>query len=122
MHPSFSSHYPATIVVITTIVCGRTLSTELKILAVPAFTVRPCAPRRNDDDDAGLDAALIHSTIDAIPSPNGLLGRMGGARGIVREDGGIVVVVSAYEWNEDVTPEGAWLGGYVDKDGNEVRS
>ncbi|CAN0535207.1 unnamed protein product [Ectocarpus sp. 8 AP-2014] len=47
---------------------------------------------------------------------------MGGARGIVRENGGVVVVVSAYEWNEDVTPEGAWLGGYLDKDGNEVPS
>ena len=69
---------------------------------------------------AGLDAALIHSTIDTIPSPNGLLGRMGGARGIVRENGGIVVVVSAYEWNEEVTPVGAWLGGYLDDAGNRV--
>lgn len=85
-------------------------------------SVRPFPAATMTNDDTGLDAALIHSTIDAIPSPNGLLGRMGGARGIVRENGGVVVVVSAYEWNEDVTPEGAWLGGYLDKDGNEVRS
>eukprot|EP00752_Nemacystus_decipiens_P010073 g8977.t1 len=71
---------------------------------------------------AGLDAALIHSTIDTIPSPNSLLGRMGGARGIVRENGGIVVVVSAYEWNEEVTPVGAWLGGYLNDAGNQVSS
>lgn len=69
---------------------------------------------------AGLDAALIHSTIDGIPSPNSLLARMGGARGIVRENGGLVVVVSAYEWNEEVTPVGAWLGGYLDEAGNQV--
>ncbi|CAN0332739.1 unnamed protein product, partial [Ectocarpus fasciculatus] len=84
------------------------------------ITFKQCDPMCLPAGLAGLDAALIHSTIDAIPSPNGLLGRMGGARGIVRENGGIVVVVSPYEWNEDVTPEGAWLGGYLDKDGNEV--
>lgn len=67
-----------------------------------------------------MDAALIHSTIDTIPSPNSLLGRMGGARGVVRENGGLVVVVSAYEWNEEVTPVGAWLGGYLDDAGNKV--
>eukprot|EP00903_Cladosiphon_okamuranus_P011249 g10612.t2 len=71
---------------------------------------------------AGLDAALIHSTIDTIPSPNSLLARMGGARGIVRENGGIVVVVSAYEWNKEVTPVGAWLGDYLDDAGNQVPS
>lgn len=69
---------------------------------------------------AGLDAALIHSTIDSVPSPNSLLARMGGARGIVRANGGLVVVVSAYEWNEEVTPVGAWLGGYLDDAGNQV--
>lgn len=71
---------------------------------------------------AGLDAALIHSTIDTIPSPNSLLARMGGARGVVRENGGLVVVVSAYDWNEEVTPVGAWLGGYLDETGNKVKS
>lgn len=78
---------------------------------------RPFLPPSHE---AGLDAALIHSTIDAIPSPNSLLARMGGARGIVREGGGLVVVVSAYEWNEEVTPRGAWLGGYLDQAGNQV--
>eukprot|EP00903_Cladosiphon_okamuranus_P020856 g19154.t2 len=43
----------------------------------------------------GMDAALIHSTIDPIPPPNSVLARMGGASGTVRENGGIVVVVSA---------------------------
>lgn len=69
---------------------------------------------------AGLDAVLIHSVIDAIPSPNTLLARMGGARGIVKKEGGMVVVVSAYQWNENVTPRGGWLGGYLDDKGNKV--
>lgn len=70
--------------------------------------------------ETGLDAALIHSAIDTVPSPNSLLARMGGARGIVRENGGLVVVVSAYEWNEEVTPVGAWLGGYLDAGGKQA--
>lgn len=69
---------------------------------------------------AGLDAVLIHSVIDATPSPKSLLARMGGARGMVKENGGLVVVVSAYDWNHEVTPRGSWLGGYLDSDGNKV--
>ena len=70
--------------------------------------------------EAGLDAALIHSVIDSIPSPNSLLGRMGGARGVVRANGGLVIVVSAYDWNEDTTPRGGWLGGSLDDNGEMV--
>ena len=70
--------------------------------------------------EAGLDAALIHSVIDAIPSPNSLLSRMGGARGVVRANGGLVIVVSGYDWNEDTTPRGGWLGGNLDDNGNMV--
>ncbi|CAM9235555.1 unnamed protein product [Scytosiphon promiscuus] len=86
------------------------------------ITFKQCDPMCLPAGLAGLDAALIHSTIDAIPSPNSLLARMGGARGIVKERGGLVVVVSAYEWNEEVTPRGAWLGGYLDEAGNQVSS
>lgn len=63
---------------------------------------------------------LIHSVIDAVPSPTSLLARMGGARGLVRKRGGIIVVVSAYDWKEEVTPRGAWLGGYLDDKGIQV--
>lgn len=70
--------------------------------------------------EIGVDAALIHSVIDTIPSPNSLLARMGGARGLVKQNGGLVVVVSAYDWNEDVTPRGSWLGGYMDNNGAKV--
>lgn len=67
-----------------------------------------------------MDAALIHSVIDSVPSPNSLLGRMGGARGVVRANGGLVIVVSAYDWNEDATPRGGWLGGSLDENGTMV--
>lgn len=39
---------------------------------------------------------------------------------MVRENGGLVVVVSAYDWNDEVTPRGSWLGGHLDDDGNKV--
>ncbi|CAM9549566.1 unnamed protein product [Hapterophycus canaliculatus] len=96
-----------------------TLSPEAK---PERITFKQCDPMCLPAGLAGLDAALIHSTIDTIPSPNSLLARMGGARGIVRERGGLVVVVSAYEWNEEVTPRGAWLGGYLDEGGNQISS
>eukprot|EP00903_Cladosiphon_okamuranus_P020855 g19154.t1 len=58
------------------------------------LTPMPDADRGYSTAD-GMDAALIHSTIDPIPPPNSVLARMGGASGTVRENGGIVVVVSA---------------------------
>ena len=71
--------------------------------------------------DTDLDAVLIHSVIDAVPSPNTLLARMGGARGLVKRNGGIVVVVSPYDWNEEITPREAWLCGCTDYEGKKVR-
>ena len=59
--------------------------------------------------------------IDAVPSPKSLLARMGGGRGLVKQNGGLVVIVSPYDWNEEITPRGSWLGGYLDANGNEVR-
>eukprot|EP00904_Undaria_pinnatifida_P002064 jgi/Undpi1/11859/HiC_scaffold_4.g01558.m1 len=85
-------------------------------------TFRQCDPMCLPAGLAGLDAALIHSVIDAIPSPNSLLSRMGGARGVVRANGGLVIVVSGYDWNEDTTPRGGWLGGNLDDNGNMVAS
>lgn len=68
----------------------------------------------------GFDAVLIHSILDKIPAPSTLLARMGGAAGMVRQSGGLVIVISAYDWNEDVTPRESWVGGYTDKDGIQV--
>lgn len=43
-------------------------------------------------------------------------------RGLVKS-GGLLVVVSGYQWNHETTPRSLWLGGYVDeRTGEEVKS
>ena len=41
----------------------------------------------------------------------GILGRLGGPRGLVRV-GGLVALFSPYSWLEQFTPREAWLGGF----------
>ena len=36
--------------------------------------------------------------------------------------GGILLLTSPYDWQEDVTPKELWLGGYYDKNGEAVRT
>jgi SAM-dependent methyltransferase len=60
----------------------------------------------------GFDVVVLHDVIDTLASPNALLGRLGGVRGLVRP-GGLLVVSSAYRWSEDRTPRDLWLGGYT---------
>ena len=80
----------------------------------------PCTPmglisfRRADPanlpPDLGVyDAVMVHDIIDRVPSPRSLLGRMGGARGLVSV-GAHLLVTSAYLWDEARTPREAWLG------------
>lgn len=76
----------------------------------------------SSQNSAGVDAVLIHSILDTIPGPTSLLGRMGGARGLVRQNGGLLVVVSGYDWNDEVTPRGSWLGGFDAENGKKVRA
>ncbi|MEY3868904.1 MAG: hypothetical protein RLZZ338_2795 [Cyanobacteriota bacterium] len=63
----------------------------------------------------GFDAVLVSNLLCRLPSPKACLSRMGGARGLVKL-GGILVVISPYTWLEDFTPKDVWLGGYK-KDG-----
>jgi SAM-dependent methyltransferase len=58
----------------------------------------------------GFDLAVLHDVIDTLASPNALLGRLGGVRGLVRSKG-LLVVSSAYQWKEERTPKDLWLGG-----------
>jgi SAM-dependent methyltransferase len=60
----------------------------------------------------GFDVVVLHDVVDTLASPNALLGRLGGVRGLVRP-GGLLVVSSAYRWSEDRTPRDLWLGGYT---------
>ena len=54
------------------------------------------------------------------PKPEQLAGPHGGGKGRRSGDGGLVIVVSAYDWNEDATPRGGWLGGSLDENGTMV--
>lgn len=58
----------------------------------------------------GFDLVVLHDVIDQLASPNALLGRLGGVRGLVRP-GGLLVVSSGYQWSEQRTPRDLWLGG-----------
>lgn len=58
-----------------------------------------------------FDVVVLHDVLDSIASPNALLGRVGGVRGLVKP-GGLLAVSSAYQWKEECTPKALWLGGY----------
>ncbi len=55
-----------------------------------------------------FDIVVLNDVIDKISSPNALLGRLGGSRGLVKKDG-LLVVVTALEWKEEITPKSLWL-------------
>lgn len=59
----------------------------------------------------GFDVVVLHDVIDKLSSPNALLGRLGGIRGLV-SPGGCLIVISAYQWSANRTPESLWLGGH----------
>ena len=67
-----------------------------------------------------FDAVLLANLLCRLPSPKSLLGRLGGARGLVKV-GGLVAIFSPYTWLEQFTPRGAWLGGMM-RDGKPVNS
>ena len=58
-----------------------------------------------------FDVVLVANLLCRLPSPQSLLGRMGGLRGLVRP-GGIVAFASPYSWLPQFTQKDAWLGGY----------
>lgn len=67
-----------------------------------------------------FDAVLIANLLCRVPSPLSVLNRMGGARGIVRK-GGILVMTTPFSWLPEYTPQEVWLGGY-ERDGKAVWS
>jgi len=60
---------------------------------------------------AGLDLVVLHDVLDTMASPNAILGRCAGVRGLVKRDGGLLVITSCYNWDANVTPKSLWLGG-----------
>lgn len=58
-----------------------------------------------------FDVVVLHDVLDSVASPNAVLGRVGGVRGLVKPNG-LLAVSSAYQWKEERTPKALWLGGY----------
>ena len=70
----------------------------------------------------GFDIVVVNDVIDKVSSPNSILGRLGGVRGLVASNG-LLAIISCFQWNADTTPKSLWLGGYVDANtGKEVSS
>ena len=65
-----------------------------------------------------FDYVFLNDIIDKVASPNSVLGRLGGERGLVKP-GGILMIASSFQWKDTVTPKALWLGGYIDKNTNE---
>lgn len=61
-----------------------------------------------------FDIVIINDILDQMISPNSLLGRLAGPRGVVRS-GGLLIIISTFQWNELKTPKSLWFGGLKDK-------
>ena len=59
---------------------------------------------------SGFDIVVLNDVIDKVSAPGSVLSRLGGARGMVRT-GGVLVILSAFEWKDTITPRSLWLGG-----------
>ncbi|MBS2009294.1 MAG: 5-histidylcysteine sulfoxide synthase [Cyanobacteria bacterium SZAS TMP-1] len=97
-----------------------------QVAQVPAAAAERALFRQADAgclpaDMVDFDAVLLNGVLDCLPSPGSCLRRMWGGRGIVRS-GGLLLVVSTYDWRENRTPREVWLGGTVDEQGLELRS
>ena len=100
-----------------------------------SITISPSTPRETSQIEfrmadpmclpaemMAFDIVVVNDVLDKMSSPNSMLGRLGGARGLVRSNG-LLAITSSFTWNQNITPKSLWLGGYVDqKTGKEVSS
>jgi 5-histidylcysteine sulfoxide synthase len=63
-------------------------------------------------DWTGFDGVIVSRLLSRLPSPKALLGRLGGARGLVRP-GGLLVLADEFAWEAAITPRELWLDGDV---------
>jgi hypothetical protein len=59
---------------------------------------------------SGFDIVVLNDVIDKVSTPGSVLSRLGGVRGMVRS-GGLLVILSTFDWKEDITPRSLWIGG-----------
>lgn len=62
---------------------------------------------------SGFDVCVLNDVLDKVSSPGSVLARMGGVRGMVR-GGGILIVLSTFDWKASCTPKSLWLGDEKD--------
>jgi hypothetical protein len=86
---------------------------EISLFPGKKVEFRQADPMSLPAEMSGFDVVLLSDVIDKVSSPNAVLGRLGGMRGLVRS-GGLLVVTSCFEWDETVTPRSLWLGGSND--------
>jgi 2-polyprenyl-3-methyl-5-hydroxy-6-metoxy-1,4-benzoquinol methylase len=55
-----------------------------------------------------FEFVFINDVLDKVSSPNSVLGRLGGVRGLVKPDG-LLMIASSFQWNEEKTPRSLWL-------------
>jgi putative 4-mercaptohistidine N1-methyltranferase len=61
----------------------------------------------------GFDIVVLQNVLSTVSSPNSVLGRLAGVRGLLRT-GGMLVVLDKYDWVEERTPRSLWIGGYTE--------
>jgi len=77
--------------------------------AAARLAFRQVDPSCLPPDLGAFSAVLVDAgVLDGVPSPRGVLSRMGGQRGFV-QPGGVLLTASSYSWSERVTPRDAWL-------------
>ena len=70
---------------------------------------RQCDAGSLPADFVDFDLVVCSRILSQLPSPKSLLGRMGGARGLVRV-GGLLVLLDTYQFRERTTPSSLWVG------------
>jgi 2-polyprenyl-3-methyl-5-hydroxy-6-metoxy-1,4-benzoquinol methylase len=58
----------------------------------------------------GFDVVVLNDVIDRLAAPGALLGRLAGPRGLLRP-GGLLAVLSAFQWDAERTPRELWIAG-----------
>ena len=62
----------------------------------------------------GFEAVLCADLLEELQSPSSVLMRMGGELGLVKR-GGVLLLTSTYNYNDQTTPVEAWIGNSGDK-------
>lgn len=66
-----------------------------------------------------FDCVLMTNVLEYIASPSAPLQRMGGARGVVKP-GGFLVVACTGDWSEEYSGKQLWLEGRMGENGQKV--